>query len=399
MKVQREVAQVDSRQRQYQRKRNIQHKAGDRRRGRGQMPPWLLAMGLLLILNLIFFIHLQSQIKDIQNTLNQVIQGQASGQVHSASSGSVQEPQPSNNPPDSQTASGNDKNAREDESQETQSPDKEPKEDYVTLCGLTQVDKPVKRSRSEALQRLKELAEDSELIEKICKNAEKYSDKMLEVLANNPEMADFVAGYPTAEAEPQGGFTDSEKEQEYPLFLQWDPRWGYVEYGDCSIVGLGGCGPTCLSMVMYYLSGNDMLTPDYIARYSMDNGYYVRGTGTAWALLEDFPALYGIDVEQMGKSEEQMKAALDQGKLLICSMSPGDFTTGGHFIVIYGYDRNGFWVNDPNCVARSRKSWTYEEISSQIKQIWTYGKGGKPVKTVTAYGDGADGDMDGLTDF
>ena len=45
-----------------------------------------------------------------------------------------------------------------------------------------------------------------------------------------------------------------------PLFLQWDPRWGYTEYGEDSFLGLSGCGPTCLSMVLYYLTGDKSLT-------------------------------------------------------------------------------------------------------------------------------------------
>lgn len=52
-------------------------------------------------------------------------------------------------------------------------------------------------------------------------------------------------------------------------------------------------------------------------------------------------------------------------------MRPGDFTTAGHFIVLYGYDETGFLVNDPNCAARSGRTWTYEELSGQIKQIWS----------------------------
>ena len=55
-------------------------------------------------------------------------------------------------------------------------------------------------------------------------------------------------------------------------------------------------------------------------------------------------------------------------------MGEGDFTVSGHFIVIYGYDEAGFKVNDPNCVARSRKRWCFNEIEQQIKKIWTYEK-------------------------
>lgn len=72
-----------------------------------------------------------------------------------------------------------------------------------------------------------------------------------------------------------------------------------------------------------------------------------------------------------------MKAALDSGSVIVCSMGPGDFTAAGHFIVIYGYDKKGFLVNDPNCVARSRQNWNFSELKGQIKNIWVMGD---PVK-------------------
>lgn len=127
-------------------------------------------------------------------------------------------------------------------------------------------------------------------------------------------------------------------------------------------------------MVLYYLTGDESLTPDVIGDYSMNNGYYLPGTGTLWALMEDVAPIYGVGVRQPEASEWQMKSALDQGAVLICSMKPGDFTAGGHFIVIYGYDQDGFLVNDPNCVARSRQSWSYEQISRQMKHLWVFEK-------------------------
>lgn len=244
--------------------------------------------------------------------------------------------------------------------------------DYVNLHGLDSVQAPKQRSAREVTERLAELAEDSDVILEIYMNRQYYPEKMLEALANNPEMADFVDGYLTAEKAAVGGLTEYEKLQDHPLFLQWDPRWGYVPYGDGSCVGLAGCGPTCLSMALYYLTGNDRLTPDKVASYSMENGYYVSGTGTAWALLEEMPSLYGVTVGTVEVSETAMKAKLDQGQILIVSLGAGDFTVNGHFVVVYGYDEDGFLINDPNCVARSRQSWSYSRLERQIKSIWSF---------------------------
>lgn len=242
--------------------------------------------------------------------------------------------------------------------------------DYVSSIDTWEVGNPVDRTEDEVLQRLGELAQESSMIDEIYQSRFQYPEELLAALANNPEMADFTYGYLGGDR-VTGGFTTAEKEQEFPLFLQWDPRWGYESYGE-SCIGLAGCGPTCLSMVLFYLTRDDTLTPDKIAKYSMENGYYVKGAGTAWTLMEDIPKLYGIKFTELSSSEHSIKAALDKGSIVVCAMGRGYFTTSGHYIVIYGYDEDGFMVNDPNCIARSNERWTFGEIQYQIKNIWAY---------------------------
>ncbi len=248
------------------------------------------------------------------------------------------------------------------------------KEDYVSSIGLLEVEKPIARTRTEAIEQLHLLETEYPLMETILKNIAKYPENMLKALANNPEMADFVAGYPGSGQSTKDGLTKTEQVEEYPLFLQWDPRWGYESYGDDSCIGLAGCGPTCMSMVLYYLTGNETLTPDVLAAYAMKNGYYAKGHGTAWTFMEDVAGHYGVAVQSVKAMESAMKAELDSGGVIICAMRAGDFTTEGHFIVIYGYDEEGFQVNDPNCVARSRKRWTMKELEKQTRSIWAYHK-------------------------
>ncbi|MCM1064125.1 MAG: C39 family peptidase [Eubacterium sp.] len=260
-------------------------------------------------------------------------------------------------------------------------------QDYINLCGLEYVDRPQKRTMEQVFDCLSQLAKEDERIAEILDDHDKYPDKLLEALANNPEMADFVMGYVDNAGKVSGGLTEGEMEQEHPLFLQWDPRWGYGEYGDGSCIALAGCGPTCLSMALFYLTGNESLTPDRMAEYSMKNGYYISGTGTAWALFQDVPEKYGVSVYQCQTEEYLMKEALDRGSVLICSMGPGEFTAEGHFIVIYGYDKTGFLVNDPNCVARSRRTWSFSELDGQTKNVWVLGgsanHGGVTYQSVT----------------
>ena len=112
--------------------------------------------------------------------------------------------------------------------------------------------------------------------EKIWADSSRYPESFLKALRRNPEIADFVEAYPDMPAEKTGGIRLMEKQEETPLFLQWDSRWGYVPYGQSNI-GISGCGPTCLSMVLFSLTRNESLTPDALAGRAMEEGFYVAG--------------------------------------------------------------------------------------------------------------------------
>ena len=245
--------------------------------------------------------------------------------------------------------------------------------DYVSQCGLAQVDMPMDRSPEEVLVCLQELSQDNEQIAEIYKQHSRYSDDMLKALANNPEMADFVINSLDRDARPSyTGLSELERSQDYPLFLQWDPRWGYESYGDDNI-GLSGCGPVCLDMAYLYFTGDTAMTPRNMAVFAYDNGYYADG-GTSWSLWTEGAAQLGLSGEELPLDENLMKQTLDGGGLIVCSMRPGDFTTTGHFILIRGYDENGFYVNDPNRRSNSEKQWDYGTLRYQIKNLWALQK-------------------------
>lgn len=208
--------------------------------------------------------------------------------------------------------------------------------------------------------------------QEIFENTEQYPEVLLENLKRNPETLDFVYGYPEASTEPAGSMSISEKLMKCPLFIQWDPRWGYVSYGSYNI-GVSGCGPTCLSMILYSFLQDETLTPPALAKAATDGGYYYAGQGTAWTYLVEVPRKYGLEVQQsVTLDEAAMQECLENGGLMICSMSPGDFTDTGHFIVVCGYKDGEFTVNDPFSYKNSYKTWDYETLIGQTKQIWRY---------------------------
>ena len=191
-------------------------------------------------------------------------------------------------------------------------------------------------------------------------------------LANNPEMIAFVADYKGNTRDyDKAELTEKELQEEYPFFLQWDKRWGCLAYGDDSNVAISGCGPTTLAMAVVALTGNEEATPAAIAKFAMQEGYYMSGTGTMWSLMTEGAAAYGVRSEQINISQIEIKQHLDQGDIVICSVRQGDFTTGGHFILLYDYDDTGFCVKDPNRVSNSSRTWDYDTLSPQIKNLWT----------------------------
>ena len=194
-----------------------------------------------------------------------------------------------------------------------------------------------------------------------------YPKSLIELLDRNPETEEFVLNYPFREK------TDYDlsgcDRSTVPLFLQWDSRWGYEKYGS-DMMAITGCGPTCLAMVGYYLTGDAKFDPAAVAAFAEENGYYVEGSGSSWTLISEGGPQLGLDVVEIPLDENRMKEALEHGNPIILAMGPGDFTSSGHYIVLTGVEDGLFAVNDPNSPERSSKLWSYEEIAGQIRNIW-----------------------------
>jgi hypothetical protein len=188
-----------------------------------------------------------------------------------------------------------------------------------------------------------------------------------------PEAEKFVKDYPSLkDKEFDMDISDELNEGQIPLFLQWDKRWGYKDYGS-SIIGLVGCGPTCLSMVASGLTGNAEYTPYYVAKFSEENGYYQKGEGTSWELMTTGAQSLGLESAYGYIREDYIREQLSEGTPLICSMFPGDFTDGGHFIVLAGMTQDGsILVNDPNSPSKSARLWDLDTLLPQIRSLWYF---------------------------
>ncbi|MCD2491685.1 C39 family peptidase [Lacrimispora sp. NSJ-141] len=219
----------------------------------------------------------------------------------------------------------------------------------------------------------------------VLEHPEEYPEYLVSLMESSPEALDFVYSYPEEKNQEtvidlSGEFTKGE----IPLFIQWDKRWGYWKYGD-DLLGLSGCGPTCLSMVYVGLTGDASMNPKVMAAYSESNGFYLENVGTSWELMGTGAEELGLRSNTISLSREAVFRELDAGRPLICSMRPGDFTANGHFIVIYGREGDELLVHDPNSPKRSGMKWSYSDLEYQIKNIWSYSVGSKERKVEKSF--------------
>ena len=199
-----------------------------------------------------------------------------------------------------------------------------------------------------------------------------YPDSLIELAKKNPEAEQFVKDYPDKKDDNGKIDVSSDLTEGIPLFLQWDERWGYRQYGG-DFMAVNGCGPTCLAMVWCGLNSDGKWNPYKVASMAEEEGYYVPGQGTSWDLMTNGAAELGLHAESVTFDETHILDTLQRGKPIICVMGPGDFTTQGHFLVLTGVDSAGkIQLNDPNSKKRSGQGWELSRLMSQIRNLWAY---------------------------
>lgn len=202
-------------------------------------------------------------------------------------------------------------------------------------------------------------------------NSTQYPKQLKDLALKNEEALEFVYDYPAEHVKEHTiDLTEEASMDSVPLFVQWDKRWGYEKYSG-NFFAASGCGPTTLSIVVVYLTHNRDASPIAIAKYSKEAGYSVDGSGSSWTLISEGCRHYGVKAKTVALDESRMKAEIDEGHPIVVNVGPGDFTDTGHFMVITGYDDEGFSINDPNSIEKSGKRWLFRNISSQIRAVWS----------------------------
>ncbi|MGN0437324.1 MAG: C39 family peptidase [Lachnospiraceae bacterium] len=258
--------------------------------------------------------------------------------------------------------------------------------------------KELPATREDALAIIQGYADSDTEYKDIYDNAAVFSDDLLRYVAVIPEMKRFVIDYiAKISIVFEGNFTLTAPVDEVPLYIQFDEQWGYADYGD-GVIAIRGAGPTCLAMAYTYIKQDGSQNPIKIADMAMEYGYLTEEGATANILFTDGAARLGMKSTEFAVDKDAMVDALDNGKVIICDVTAGDFTTTSSYIVIKGYKNGLFLINDPMSEARSSVGWDFPRLSSQIAKMWILEDGGDPVEPESPdsnEGDGSSNEGDG----
>lgn len=166
-------------------------------------------------------------------------------------------------------------------------------------------------------------------------------------------------------------------------YLQTDARWKNYNYsakGESKTIGSAGCGVTVAAMVIATLKDKNV-TPITTAEWSMAHGYKALNQGTYYTYFVPQLSEYGITCKRLntvnlyGQSSSAAHTealnALKNGDWVIACMGQGNWTSSGHFILLYQYENGYVYINDPTSTSATRIKNTWNLFAKQVKYLWT----------------------------
>lgn len=157
-------------------------------------------------------------------------------------------------------------------------------------------------------------------------------------------------------------------------YSQKDPRWGsnpYTVTGSAKqTIAASGCGPTSMAMILAEWI-DPKITPVDTCKMALEFKDRTPDSGTEWEYFGHIANKYKLQLRQTGSTDEVVKS-LQAGALVICTMGPGYFTKGGHYILAYEVQAGNILVNDPASTVRVKAPISLFE--QQCKQYFIFTK-------------------------
>lgn len=165
-------------------------------------------------------------------------------------------------------------------------------------------------------------------------------------------------------------------------YLQTDPRWAGLDYsapGEKTTIGASGCGPTAMAMVLATWADLDV-NPKTECAWALKNGFKAPHSGTYYGYFEPAGRRYDLKVYRLNYTNiygnattayhAQAKDAVDRGDLVIACMGKGNWTSSGHYVLVYGIEAGTVFINDPASTKVARTKGSYELFKKQVKYYW-----------------------------
>ena len=157
-------------------------------------------------------------------------------------------------------------------------------------------------------------------------------------------------------------------------YNQADKRWGALPFGETGTIQDDGCGPAVLAMAISSLTDNPVDLAQ-MACWADGKGYYCEGKGCYHRLIPEGARRFGLEAEAVGSHKEKLIQALKEKKMAAAVVRRGDFSGGGHFVLLRGITPEGkILVADPGSYPRSLAEWTVDTILENASD--TAGSGG-----------------------
>ena len=131
-------------------------------------------------------------------------------------------------------------------------------------------------------------------------------------------------------------------------------------------------------MLIQTLTGKTF-TPEDACRWSVEHGYKALRQGTYYAYFKPQFAAFGIPCDQLSwasthgkpyhENHERALKMLQDGYYLIALMNKGNWTSSGHFIVVWWADSK-IHINDPNSTRADRVEGDPDAFFRQVKYYW-----------------------------
>lgn len=153
------------------------------------------------------------------------------------------------------------------------------------------------------------------------------------------------------------------------FYKQTDRRWANVS-GNGATIARNGCGPTSLANVISVLK-DPKITPVDTFKWLVKNKYIYGSTGTYWNGITAALKHYGITKFAVTNNAAKAKSSLLSNKWVIGTVGKSRWTNGGHFILLYGINKNKCLISDSASSSDYRqKDGPWSEYARAEYQQW-----------------------------